>query len=180
MTLDSATTNPLPREDNDSRTSFDRSPVSCGSRRWHCAVTQPIREHLAACELRAQGWTVYLPLHRKPPVGHHGAIITALFPRYLFVAFAPNEPWGVIPRGTRGVVSLICHDIGLPTPLPHGVVEDLIARTSQRGVVDDMPDATTQRLAQAGRGVWRNIGAMSEAERLGVLRRLFSGDNLAA
>lgn len=177
MTLDIATTNPVSGSGNDSRTSFDRSPVSCGasSARWHCAVTQPVREHLAACELRAAGWRVYLPLHLERPIGHpERNRIVPLFRRYCFVAFGPNDWWGLINR-TRGVVSLISHGIGQPTPLPVGVVEDLIARTSQRGVVDDMPDATTQRPPQAGRGVWRNIGALSADERLAVLQRLFTG-----
>ncbi len=175
MPLDMQRSNRLSSYHNDIEGSLDTPPMSCGaSSAWHCAVTQPIREHLAACELRAAGWTVYLPLHRVPPAGHHGPRIVPLFPRYLFVEFAVNDPWGAIAR-TRGVVSLITHGEGQPTRLPLGVVEDLIERTSNRGVVDDMPFPTHQKPLQAGRGVWRSLTALSEAERLAVLHRLFQG-----
>lgn len=173
MTLDSATTNPLSGSGNDSRARLASPAMSCGSR-WHCIVAQPLREQLACCELRAQGWTAYLPLHYEPGDRPGRARIVPLFPRYAFVAFSPNDPWGGI-RGTRGVVSLVSHGIGQPTPLPHGVVEDLIARTSERGVVDDMPDAGAGKPLQAGRGVWRSISALSADERLAVLQRLFTG-----
>jgi transcriptional antiterminator RfaH len=114
--------------------------VSSGSRggaRWYCAWTHPQEEHRAALELGKQGFGIYLPLH----LDRQTRRVEVMFRRYLFVRFdAAADPWGAI-RSTPGVVGLICHTIGHPTPLPPGIVEGLVSHTSDRGVVDDPGDA---------------------------------------
>lgn len=121
--------------------------VPSGSRRdarWYCAWIRPQDEGRALKELTRQDFGVYLPLHVDPRTRRIGP----LFPGYLFVRFdVQRDAWGVI-RSTRGVGGLICSVAGRPFPLPEAVIEDFIARTSARGVVDDpgpgpLPDYVT-------------------------------------
>jgi len=139
--------------------------VSCGSR-WHCVRTHPQAEHWALDELLRQGWRAYLPLHLEQ------RRIVPLFSRYAFVAFDPlQDAWGAI-RHTRGVADLLCHDIGQPTAIPPGIVEDLIARTSPRRVVDDPGSAPFPDPAPT-RQHWQNITSLSASARNALLLRLF-------
>jgi transcription antitermination factor NusG len=128
---------------NGSAASLDSVALSChgrGDRRWYCAWTHPNREHQAARELRLMGFEVYLPLHLTRRAA--GQTLVPLFPRYLFLVLVPDSPWGEILRRagrttTGAVAGLIRHAPDRPTPLPDGVIEDLISRTSERGVVDE-------------------------------------------
>jgi len=152
-------------------TSLDTVPISSGRRpdgpRWHCVWAIPAREHLALQALTEQRWNAYLPLHWDR---HHG--IVPLFRRYLFVAFdASNDPWGPI-RHSRGVADLIRHDDGQPTPIPPGIVEDLIARTSPRRIVDD-PGSAPFPDPHVARQHWQNITSLSASARNALLLRLF-------
>jgi transcription antitermination factor NusG len=130
---------------NDRAASLDSVALSCccnGDRRWYCAWTHPNREHQAARELRTIGFEVYLPLHLARRAA--GQTIVPMFPRYLFVVMVPETPWAEALRQFRNtggaVAGLIRHAPDKPTPLPVGVIEDFIARTSWRGVVDDPPE----------------------------------------
>lgn len=133
-----------PDVQNDGDASLDPASLSChgrGDRRWYCAWTHPNREHQAARELRVMGFEVYLPLHLTRRAQEWRAIVP-LFPRYLFLVLVPDSPWGEILRRagrttTGAVAGLIRHAPDRPTPLPDGVIEDLISRTSERGVVDE-------------------------------------------
>lgn len=143
------------------------SPMSCGSR-WFCAWVHEDEEHRAVQHLNRQAFQTYLPLHVE-----RRSILLPLFPGYLFIRFDPDvDQWGKI-RSTRGVGGLIRHGTTRPTAIQPGVIEDLIARTSPRGVVDDMGDAPPVGLAGGGRQTWRNLGALSRSDRLAVLYRLF-------
>ena len=142
------------------------SPMSCGSR-WFCAWVHEDEEHRAVQHLNRQAFQTYLPLllERRQ--------IIPLFPGYLFIRFDPDvDQWGKI-RSTRGVGGLIRHGTIRPTAIQPGVIEDLIARTSPRGVVDDMGDAPPVGLAGGAKASWRNLGALSKQDRLAVLYRLF-------
>jgi hypothetical protein len=145
---------------------------SRGDPRWHCARTHPQDEFRALAELLSQGFETYLPLHLDRPRGP----IVPLFSRYIFCRFSVrDDPWGPI-RHTRGVVGLICcQAAGWPSPLPHGVVEDLIVRTSARRVVDDPGEAV---MRGPGKPAWRGLGSMNAADRTGLLLRLF-GERVA-
>jgi transcription antitermination factor NusG len=171
MPLDRHGSQVLENARRDCGTSLAKAPQSGGCAQWHCVWTEPIREFLALCELREQGFHAYLPLHLDRHADRHAErnCITPLFKRYLFVRFiAKSDPWGSILR-TRGVVALITHGIGKPTPVAPGVVEELIARTSHRGVVDDPGDARKP----ATRQHWQNITALSADARTALLLRLF-------
>jgi transcription antitermination factor NusG len=153
-------------------TSLDTVPISSGRRpdgpRWHCVWTLTAREHLALQTLTEQGWNAYLPLH----LDRHEYTIVPLFRRYLFCQFdAMRDAWGPI-RHSRGVVDLIRHDIGQPTPIPPGIVEDLIARTSPRRIVDD-PGSAPFPNPNVRRAHWQNITALSADDRNALLFRLF-------
>ncbi len=95
------------------------------------------------------------------------------FPRYLFVRLTVL-PWQPI-LSTRGIAGVICHGPGLPTPLPTAAVDELMARTSGRGVIDDQEEAN---YAPAMRGRWHGLGSMTPADRTGLLLRLF-GERVA-
>jgi transcription antitermination factor NusG len=114
--------------------------VSSGSRtgaRWHCAWTHFREERRAVLELRRRDFETYLPLR----LDRQTRCAEVLFRGYVFLCFDPHQdPWGAI-RSTPGVGGLICQAAGHPTPLPPGIVEHLVSRTSRRGVVDDPGDA---------------------------------------
>jgi len=61
-------------------------------------------------------------------------IEAAFFPRYLFVGLdVGHDPWRKV-NGTYGVSRLVtCGDE--PQPVPHGIVEALIASTDARGIL---------------------------------------------
>ena len=143
----------MPFETTDARGGFPFEP--CGSHtRWHCAWSHAQQEQRALRELANQGITAYLPLH----CDRRTREVSVLFARYLFVRFdAACDAWGAI-RSTRGIAGLICHGIGQPTPLPDGIVEGLIARTSARGVVDDPGDPDLTSPIAAGSTVTLNAG----------------------
>lgn len=153
-------------------TSLDTVPISSGRRpdgpKWHCVWTLPAREHLALQALTEQGWTTYLPLHWE----RRHCRIVPLFRRYLFCLFdAQHDAWGPV-RHSRGVADLIRHDDGQPTPIPPGIVEDLQARTSPRGIVDD-PGSAPFPNPNVRRAHWQNITALSADARNTLLLRLF-------
>jgi transcription antitermination factor NusG len=130
-------------------------------------MTYPKEEYRALAELNNQRFEAYLPLHLEKT----GAIVP-LFSRYLMVAFdARRDPWGSILH-TRGVASLVCSVVGHPTSIPHGVVEDLIARTSPRRIVDD-PGSAPFPNPNVLRAHWQNITALSADDRNALLSRLF-------
>lgn len=110
----------------------------CGSRspRWFCIQTHARDEFRALRELEAQQYRTYLPLwlEQRPDGGER---IAPMFPGYLFVEFDPTaDRWRPIVS-TRGVLRLFSASAERPIPVPHGVVEGLISRTSARRVVDD-------------------------------------------
>lgn len=153
----------------DAGAAFRSSCAPCGSRhedRWRCAWTHPHEERRAHIELSHQGYAAFLPF-----VLYRGRIVVA-FPRYLFVRLQVL-PWQPI-LSTRGIAGVICHGPGLPTPLPPGAVDKLIARTSGRGVVDDEDeDAPDQP-----RSRWHGLSRMTAGERTRLLVRLF-GERVA-
>src|SRR4249920_3874888 len=183
--LDNTADTALSRPQNDSEGSVASLRMSCGSRsgpRWYCVWTQPQAEYRALQNLVAQRWQCYLPLciergNKRPDK------IVPLFARYMFVKFhAEVDTWGSIEH-SFGVGGLIRHAPECPTPLPHGVVEHLIARTSFRSVVDDPGDAPRTDIPRGANVEVREgplagltgICTRSGPERVLVLLRLFQG-----
>jgi transcription antitermination factor NusG len=179
MPLDIRSGTALSGPQHDSADSLASPRMSCGSR-WHCIATQPHQEFAAVGELARQHYRTFLPLHLERG-NHRPDRIVPLFCRYAFVAFDPmRDPWGSI-RHTRGVLALIRHAPESPTPLPAGVVEHLMARTSARGVVDDPGDAPAVSHIPLGAAVsvvhgplagLAGVVALSSANRVCVLLRL--------
>ena len=105
--------------------------------RWYVAQTHPHAEEKAFAHLQRQGFRAYLPRYRKSR--RHARkvdIVRApLFPGYLFVRLdVTAERWRPI-RSTVGVMRLIC-DGDTPVAVPEGIVEDIIAKESEEGLLE--------------------------------------------
>ena len=103
---------------------------------WHVIYTRPRLESLALHHLKRQGFTAYLPQHRK--LRRHARstdwIVAPLFPRYLFVLIdVAATHWRTI-RSTIGVSDIICQG-DQPLPMLPGVVEEIIERENDEGFV---------------------------------------------
>jgi transcription antitermination factor NusG len=170
---------------NDSEGSVASLRMSCGRHtgaRWYCVWTNPQREYHALQALVANRWDCYLPL-TVARGSYRPDRIVPLFNRYLFVAFDQTcDQWGGICR-TPGVGGIIRHGWETPTPLPRGVVEHLLARTSQRGVVDDpgsaprtdIPHGASVEVRDGPLAGLQGVCSRSGPERVLVLLRLFAG-----
>jgi transcription antitermination factor NusG len=74
---------------------------------WFALTLHPKHEHLAARGLRAQGFEVYLPLHRarRRWSDRTKTLDMALFPGYLFCRFATHDKLRVMTSPSiRGIV----------------------------------------------------------------------------
>lgn len=156
-------------------------PTPSGSHIWHVAATLSQQEHRAYNELCYQGFVAYLPLYLEPDTRR----IVPLFRGYLFVAFDPEvDQWRAI-LSTRGIWSLIWRSPERPASVPVGYVEDLMARTSERRVVDDpgvnaalpsiMPVGAPAEVVEGPLAGWRGLVAASNANRCSLLLSLLGG-----
>lgn len=105
--------------------------------RWYVVQTHPNAEAKALAHLNRQGFRAYLPRYRKSR--RHARkveIVKApLFPGYMFVELdVTTEQWRPI-RSTVGVTRLICNG-DTPVPVPAGIVEDIVARETEDGLLD--------------------------------------------
>ena len=115
-------------------------------KRWHVIYTRPRSESLALQHLERQGFTAYLPRHRKQR--RHARrtdwISAPLFPRYMFVLLdVAAARWRAI-RSTIGVNNIICQG-DRPLPMLPGVVEELIERENEDGFVCAAPDLNLRK-----------------------------------
>lgn len=105
--------------------------------RWYVVQTQPRKETTALVNLRRQGFRTFLPRLVKT-VRHARKTRTVqapLFPGYLFTPLdTGRHQWRRI-NGSFGVAALIMAG-EQPRPVPHGVVEGLIALLGEGEVVD--------------------------------------------
>jgi transcriptional antiterminator RfaH len=105
--------------------------------RWYVVRTQPRKEAMAEINLHRQGFRTFLPRLTKT-VRHARQTRTvraALFPGYLFTPLdMTRDQWRRI-NGSFGVLSLIMGG-EQPRPVPHGVVEELIALAGAPGSED--------------------------------------------
>ena len=105
-------------------------------RRWYVASTHSKAESRALWHLRNQGYHGYLPRYRKRRThARRTELVPApLFPGYIFIAVDIGvTSWHPI-RSTIGIRHLICHGNN-PVPVPKGVVEDIIAREGEDGII---------------------------------------------
>src|SRR5262245_29828364 len=104
--------------------------------RWYVAHTQANGEAKAAWHLRKQGFAVYVPRYRKrrSHARRVDFVPAPLFPRYLFVGFDPDVArWRAI-RSTIGVSELVTNG-ERPAAVPEGIVEAIMAREDETGLV---------------------------------------------
>jgi transcriptional antiterminator RfaH len=106
-------------------------------KRWYVVRTQASREFKAQAQLQRQGFQTFLPRYAKT-VRHarkSKVVSAALFPRYLFVALdLERDRWRSV-NGTIGVANLVMGG-ELPTAVPRGIVEALLAACRPDGFID--------------------------------------------
>jgi transcriptional antiterminator RfaH len=104
--------------------------------RWFVVHTRPHAERCARDQLSAQGFHVFLPQYLRK-CAHAGRVAhkaRPLFPRYLFVEIdRAVQRWRCI-NGTIGVSRLLGTDEG-PTPIASCVVEELLRRRDENGLI---------------------------------------------
>lgn len=126
--------------------------------RWYVVQTAAASEMRAHLQLGAQGFRTFFPRVRRT-VRHARRMRTALapaFPGYLFVRLdLTRDRWRSV-NGTIGVMRLImAHE--LPAPVPHGVVESLMAYADATGL------AHFERDLREGQAVRIKDGPLAEA-----------------
>ena len=102
--------------------------------RWFVARTLPQRELYAARQLANQGFRTFVPryLKNRRHARKVETVSAPLFPRYIFVVVdRTRDRWRSI-NGTLGVDRLLMYG-GEPQPVPHGVVENLVAAADLEG-----------------------------------------------
>jgi transcription elongation factor/antiterminator RfaH len=116
--------------------------------RWYVAQTRARQEQLAALNLEAQQFEIFLPQIIKT-VRHARRMRTvkaAVFPGYLFIRLDPAQHRWRSVNGTIGVSRLLAGSEG-PMPAPIGVVEAL------KGYVDEQGYCQLNRDLVAGQQV---------------------------
>src|SRR5437868_324705 len=103
---------------------------------WFAVYTQPRKEDLAQEHLLRQGFETFLPLYlkRRSHARRVTNVPTPLFPRYLFIAFDPDESRWRSVRSTRGVIDLIRNGDN-PVPVPESVISEIQRRRGADGYV---------------------------------------------
>jgi len=105
-------------------------------KRWYVISAQSRGEEKAAHHLQRQGYETYLPrfLKRRSHARKIDWVPAPMFPRYLFVSLDLDCDQWVSIRSTVGVSQIIC--LGdTPTPVPEGVIEEIMAREDENGLV---------------------------------------------
>lgn len=110
--------------------------VKSSESRWFAVRALPQREHIALLHLHRQGFGAFLPrvekTSRRGPHIHSRA--SPFFPGYLFVSLAlTRDRWRSV-NGTLGVQRLVSFG-DRPAPAPRGMVEEMIRRTTENGVL---------------------------------------------
>jgi transcriptional antiterminator RfaH len=104
--------------------------------RWYVANTLSRRELGAKQQLEQQGFRTFAPYIIRT-VRHARKLRSArapVFPGYVFVILdLHRDRWRSV-NGTLGIARLIMAG-EQPQPVPRGVVEDLVARTDDRGLL---------------------------------------------
>ena len=93
-------------------------------RQWFAVHTKPRQEEVAEENLIRQGFDTYCPRIQveKRKRGKRVKVIEAMFPRYLFVQFAPGHDNISSIRFTKGVTQLVRFG-GEPARVPDAVIQ---------------------------------------------------------
>ncbi|MEE2932777.1 MAG: transcriptional activator RfaH [Pseudomonadota bacterium] len=141
---------------------------------WYVVYTRHGAEKLAEGHLIRQGFQTYLPLCRKTTrharrVAH---VSKPLFPRYLFVAIDVSEQRWQSINGTFGVSCLVSMG-DQPQALPIGVIDELRARETGRGLIEILPEIPFK----AGETVRLTGGAL--IDQVGLFQKLGEKDRVS-
>lgn len=140
--------------------------------RWYVAQTLPRAEEMACINLERQGFGAYLPRYRRERrhARRRDVVRSPLFPGYIFVRMDPDTaPWRSI-NGTFGIKQLICSG-ERPTAVPEGVVEDIVGREDDDGLV-----ALQSRAFRKGEALRIVSGAMADC--FGLFDRMADRDRV--
>lgn len=100
--------------------------------RWYVVQTQFKKEDMAQWNLRAQGFTVYCPMINDT---------TYVFGGYVFVQMDIDTcRWRSI-NGTRGCKRVMCMDPEMPSPIPNGMIEEMMRQDANGGFVKNIEKA---------------------------------------
>jgi transcriptional antiterminator RfaH len=93
---------------------------------WYALHTKPRQEERALVHLQRQGYEVYCPLirERRRQGGEYRWLITAMFPRYLFLRLRLGLDNIASLRSTRGVAGLVQFGGHIP-PVPEAFIAGL-------------------------------------------------------
>jgi transcription elongation factor/antiterminator RfaH len=106
-----------------------------GNQRWFLAQTLARMEPQASVQLHRQGFRTYLPQYVRT-IRHARqlrTVLAPLFPSYIFVILDLRRDRWLSVRSTVGVARLVGAD-DRPLPVPHGIVESLIAHAAEANV----------------------------------------------
>jgi transcriptional antiterminator RfaH len=106
------------------------------SPRWYVAQTRPHGETKASLHLGRQGFETYLPcyLKKRRHARRVDTVASPLYPGYIFVAIDIGvQRWRSI-QSTIGVSRLVCRG-DYPAAVPEGVVEGLMRRQDESGLI---------------------------------------------
>jgi transcriptional antiterminator RfaH len=153
--------------------------------RWYVVCTHPHKEATALGHLERQGFLGFLPQIRKVVRGQRRVqqVLRPLFPRYLFVSLdLDSQGWRKV-RHTVGVSSLVMEG-ERPKPVPRGLVEELVCRTTAGdGVSVASGVAVGERVQFVGGPLAERIGqliAMKDTERAIVLLSMLGSEREVA
>ena len=141
---------------------------------WYLLQTKP-NNHAAACKhLKRQGFDVFLPLIEKTVKrgGRFVDSLSPLFPGYLFMGTTREPiPWTTI-NATSGVSKAVTPD-GTYRPVSRQIIECLISRCDEGGVMQNMIDVASGDRVKIERGPFANficnIDKISDNQRAWVL-----------
>jgi transcriptional antiterminator RfaH len=150
---------------------------------WYAVHTKPRQETVASEHLSRQGFETHAPVILAPRRrrGRWSEVVQPLFPGYLFVRLDLEHQNTAPIRSTRGVTGLVRFG-GLPTPVPQGVVERLVAAgTACEGAVRleylFQPGDRVEIVSGALAGLEAVFLAASGQERVRVLLEMLGREN---
>jgi transcriptional antiterminator RfaH len=156
---------------NAARTVAQRTAAACSAplqagERWYAVHALPFSEMRAQAQLENQQFRTFLPKRHKT-IRHARRLTTVVapfFPQYLFVVLdLQRHQWRSI-NGTFGVTGLVMQG-DRPGPVPHGIVEHMLALADPRGMLQ-----IGAKLLKVGDPVRLTVGPF--AEQLAVLDRM--------
>lgn len=117
------------------------SPFEPDPADWYVVQLRPGQLERARLNLERQGYRSFMPL--VAGTARRGRRVinlpVPLFPGYLFVSIAPEQPWHPV-NATFGVLRLVMRDGRLPQPVPQATMRALLAQTGADGLFCPVPD----------------------------------------